>query len=151
MRDYDDWPEPVRWALFLPLLFLVLAAFHLFLIVLDYLRGQTGFLVEVGHSIFVAMAFFPLVFGLAPRWKSTVGWCFYVPLILLMALGLFFLSAQGLAVLGLLPSSPFDEAPKWDRTDSLELARTLAWSIVGTLSFRHCLSKERTPSQNLGR
>lgn len=110
--------------LFLPALLLTCLAFGLLLQLGMWLRGESGgWLAEVGMSSFVAWAFFPLVFALAPRAKAAVGWTFFVLVIGGMTVLTLIMIARALGIAGLLPWLPPPAWAVWQRNDAIELGQ----------------------------
>lgn len=144
-------PEWTRWLLFLPALLLGCMGFGLLLQLLNALRGDSGFWVaDLGVAGFVAWAFFPMVFALAPRRKAVVGWVFYVMVMGFVGVSLVLMIVRGLGIAGLLSALPPPEWATWTRSDWIDLGRGVAWAVVGTFSFRQCVEKHRSVAEKPG-
>lgn len=133
----------VRWVLFLPGLWLTWMLLSLFMAVFPpdapwWLPG------DVAKASLAALATFPVVFALAPRGKAVAGWCFYIFMIGLSAIGLLVVILEALGVN--LPWSTTAGMTFWQRTEWRELGKAVAWLFFGTASFQYSLKKHREAS-----
>lgn len=145
-RWWERLPEAVRWILFLPAVFAVVFVANLIQVFGFWLfNRESVFWAMATGAAFSSFIFFPVVFGLAPRGKRVVGWILYVPVMLFCAAALLLLSAKRLGSWGLLGEAL--RAPpdfEWSMTDTGEIAQSLIWLVLGTVSFRKCLAESRT-------
>lgn len=144
-----DWwerlPEPARWLLYVPAVFLTLGVLNLLQSLAMWLFNREGVVwTMAAGAAFSAGITFPVVFALAPRGKRIAGWVFYVALMLFCGAALLLLLGKRLGSWGLLGDAL--RAPpgfEWTSTDTGELLQSAIWLLVGTYSFRKCLEEER--------